>query len=73
MNKKKIIIYIIYKNTKIDSKVINEKSKMSEFSKWDSLCHLTIILELQKQFKKNVNTSKMNDLNSVQKIFQFFE
>jgi acyl carrier protein len=46
---------------------------MSEFSKWDSLCHLTINLELQKQFKKNVNTSKMNDLNSVQKIFQFFE
>ena len=73
MNKKEAIINIISKITKIDPELINEKSTMSDFSKWDSLCHLNIILELQKKFNKNVNTSKMNDLNSVKKILQFFK
>ena len=45
---------------------------MTDFAKWDSLAHVNLMLELEKQFKK-VSTSKMSDLNSVNKILQFFQ
>ena len=70
-NKKIRIIEIISKITKVDSKLINENSAMDDFSKWDSLAHLSIMLELEKKFKKKINTSKMGDLNSVKKILKF--
>lgn len=70
-NKKIKIIEIISKITKVDSKLINENSAMDDFSKWDSLAHLSIMLELEKKFKKKINTSKMGDLNSVKKILKF--
>ena len=44
---------------------------MDDFSKWESLAHLSIMLELEKKFKKKINTSKMGDLNSVKKILKF--
>ena len=73
-NQKKIkIIEIISKNIKVSSKLINESSCMTDFAKWDSLAHVNIMLELEKQFKKKVRTSKMSDLNSVNKILQFFQ
>jgi acyl carrier protein len=70
-NKKIKIIEIISKITKVDSKLINENSDMDDFYKWDSLYHLSIMLELEKKFKKKINTSKMGDLNSVKKILKF--
>ena len=70
-NKKIKIIEIISKITKVDSKLINENSAMDDFYKWDSLAHLSIMLELEKKFKKKINTSKMGDLNSVKKILKF--
>ena len=70
-NKKIKIIEIISKITKVDSKLINENSAMDDFSKWDSLAHLSIMLELEKKFKKKINTSKMGDLNAVKKILKF--
>ena len=46
---------------------------MNDFAKWDSLKHLNLMLEIEKQFKKKINTSKMADLNSVDKILKFIE
>ena len=52
-NQKKIkIIEIISKNIKVSSKLINESSCMTDFAKWDSLAHVNLMLELEKQFKK---------------------
>ena len=70
-NKKIKIIEIISKITKVDSKLINENSAMDDFSKWDSLAHLSIMLEIEKKFKKKINTSKKFDLNYVKKILKF--
>ena len=70
--KKTKIIDIISKVAKIDSKLIKDSSCMNDFPKWDSLAHLNIMLELEKQFKKKVSTSKMIELNSVSKIAHFF-
>ena len=46
---------------------------MDDFTKWDSLSHLQIMLEVEKQFKKKISTSKMSDLNSVKKILKFID
>jgi|TARA_B110000027_G_C16094597_1_gene290163 acyl carrier protein len=71
-NKKIKTIETISRIIKVDLQLINESSCMDDFSKWDSLAHLSIMLELEKKFKKKVNTSKMIDLNSVNKILKFF-
>ena len=44
---------------------------MSNLSKWDSLAHVQIIQEIEKQYKKKITTSKMAHLNSVSKIAKF--
>ena len=67
------IIEIISKVTKIKPKLIDEKSSMKNLLKWDSLAHLQIIEEIEKQFKKEISTSKMNDLNSVSSILKFLK
>ena len=72
-NKEIKIIEIISKIIKVDSKLINENSTMNHFSKWDSLAHLNIMLELEKKFKKKINTSKMSNLDSVKKILIFLK
>ena len=71
--KKNKIIEIISKIIKTDLKEITETSSMGDFTKWDSLSHLQIMLEVEKQFKKKISTSKMSDLNSVKKILKFIE
>lgn len=65
------IILLISKNLNLDPKFITEKSSVNDFSKWDSLTHLRIMLDIEKQFKKKISTSKMNDLNTVSKIINF--
>jgi len=65
------IIEIISKVTKINPKLIDEKSSMNNLSKWDSLAHLQIVEKIEKQFKKKISTSKISDLNSVSTILKF--
>ena len=49
---------------------INDNSKAEDFSKWDSLAHVRIIIELEKIFKKKIKTSKIPELNSVKSIIE---
>jgi acyl carrier protein len=67
------IIQIISKTIRIDPNVINKKSGMKDFAKWDSLAHLQIMMEIEKQFNKKISTSKMSDLNTVRKILEFLK
>ena len=71
-NKKKII-EVIAKITKIDTHKINADSCMNDFAKWDSFAHLNIMLAVEKHFKKKITTSKMSELNSVDKILKFLD
>ena len=73
VNTQKKIMEIISKITKIDLNLIKESTCMNDFPGWDSLAHLKIMMEIEKQFKKKVSTSKMSDLNSVSKILKFIE
>ena len=70
-NNKIKIIEIISKIAKINLDQINESSSMNDFSKWDSLAHLQIMLEIEKKFQIKISTSKMSELDSVIKIIKF--
>ena len=48
-NKKIKTIETISRIIKVDLQLINESSCMDDFSKWDSLAHLSIMLELEKK------------------------
>ena len=73
MDNKEKVIKIISTITKIDIKLINNSSSINNFSKWDSLAHLNIMLQIERDFKKKISTSKMSDLNSVDKILKFLK
>jgi acyl carrier protein len=46
---------------------------MNDLVKWDSLAHLDIMEQIEKSFKKRISTSKMSDLNSIDKILKFLK
>lgn len=73
MDDKAKVIKIISIAAKIDIKQINETSSMNDLVKWDSLAHLNIMEQIEKNFKKKISTSKMSDLNSVDKILKFLK
>ena len=62
------------------SKIINEpvtkinmNSKALDFSKWDSLTHIKIILEIERITKKKIPSSKVGELNSVKAISNYLD
>jgi acyl carrier protein len=73
MDDKEKVIKIISVVTKVDIKQINETSSMNDLVKWDSLAHLDIMEQIEKSFKKRISTSKMSDLNSIDKILKFLK
>ena len=72
-NNKIKTIEIISKIAKINLDQINESTSMNDFSKWDSLAHLQIMLEIEKKFQIKISTSKMSELDSVIKILKFLD
>ena len=72
-NNKIKTIEIISKIAKINLDQINESTSMNDFSKWDSLAHLQIMLEIEKKFQRKISTSKMSELDSVIKILKFLD
>jgi acyl carrier protein len=69
----KYVLEIISKNTGIKKNLINEKSIMSDFSKWDSIAQVKIMIELENKIKKKISTSKISELDSVKKILLFLK
>jgi acyl carrier protein len=73
MSKINQIIEIVSKIIKVDKELIDEKSSMKNLLKWDSLAHLNIMMEIEKRFKKKISTSKMGDLDTIKKIYDFLK
>ena len=65
------VISIVSKNIKVPVKDINMNSKSSDFYQWDSLAHLKIMLAFEKMNNKKINTTKISELNSIKKIFDY--
>ena len=72
-NIKNIVINHISKTINEDKNKIKLKSKINDFSNWDSISHINIILGISKKFNIKVNSSKYFELDSVEKIIEFIK
>ena len=72
-NIKNIVINHISKTINEDKNNIKLKSKINDFSNWDSISHINIILGISKKFNIKVNSSKYFELDSVEKIIEFIK
>tara|TARA_A100001011_G_C14141277_1_gene769805 strand:- start:572 stop:820 length:249 start_codon:yes stop_codon:yes gene_type:complete len=58
---------IIFKKILNDKKLkLNYSTATKDIKKWDSLNHVKIILECEKQFKIKFNVNEVNKINNVQ-------
>ena len=72
-NIKNIVINHISKIINEDKNKIKLKSKINDFSNWDSISHINIILGISKKFNIKVNSSKYFELDTVEKIIEFIK
>ena len=72
-NIRNIVINHISKTINEDKNKIKLKSKINDFSNWDSISHINIILGISKKFNIKVNSSKYFELDTVEKIIEFIK
>ena len=65
------IIKIIAKQTRTKKELINLETSAETIERWDSLTHIKIIVDIEKDFNLKINTSMIGELNSVKSIIQF--
>ena len=64
---------IIDKHTRVKEKFITIGSTAETIERWDSLTHVKIIVDVEKDFDLQINTSIIGELNSVKSIIQYVE
>lgn len=62
---------IISKHTKVKEEFINLETSAETIDRWDSLAHINIIVDIEKEFNIQIKTAKVGELNSVKSITQF--
>jgi acyl carrier protein len=67
------IAKIIAKHTRVKEKFITIESTAETIERWDSLTHVKIIVDVEKDFDLQINTSIIGELNSVKSIIQHVE
>ena len=49
---------------------VNEKSKIYDYKKWDSLGNFNLLLSIEKKFRIKFNSKEFNQLNSFNDILK---
>ena len=62
---------IISKHVKIKEELITLETSANSIERWDSLAHINIILDIEKEFNIKIKTAKIPELDSVKSITQF--
>ena len=62
---------IISKHTKVKEEFINLETSAETIDRWDSLAHINIIVDIEKEFNVKIKTAKVAELNSIKYITQF--
>tara|TARA_B100000424_G_C22527208_1_gene301961 strand:+ start:279 stop:509 length:231 start_codon:yes stop_codon:yes gene_type:complete len=62
---------IISKHTKVKEEFINLETSAETIDRWDSLAHINIIVDIEKEFNVKIKTAKVAELNSIKSITQF--
>ena len=70
--KNKFIYQILAKNLRISEDSINLETDTTNTPEWDSLAHLRVILELEKEFKIKVRNDQIGGLISIKKLIKHF-
>ena len=70
--KNKIIYQTLAKNLRISEDSINLETDTTNTPEWDSLAHLRIILELEKEFKIKVRNDQIGGLISIKRLIKHF-
>jgi len=69
---KKLIYQILARNLKISENSINIRTDTKNTPEWDSLAHVRIILELEKELKIKIRNDQIGELNSIKKLIKHF-
>jgi|TARA_B100000780_G_scaffold275280_1_gene241643 acyl carrier protein len=70
--KNKFIYQILAKNLRISEDSINLETDIKNTPEWDSLAHVRLILELEKESKIKVRNDQIGELNSIKKLIKHF-
>ena len=62
---------IISKHAKIKEELITLETSAKSIERWDSLAHINIILDIEKEFNIKIKTAKIPELDSIKSITQF--
>ncbi|MBV9179751.1 MAG: acyl carrier protein [Acidobacteria bacterium] len=73
MNPVSEIRRIISENLRVPASTIQPDSKASELPNWDSLNHLTIVMQIEQTFGMHFDLEEIGELNSVDKIVKAVE
>ena len=68
MDCEKDVINIIAKVLEVSPELINEETAIGDIQEWDSLRHLIIISELEKEFQISFEPEEIMDLEDVSDI-----
>ena len=63
---------IIANKTSSSEDNIDMNTSMNNLSKWDSMAHLQITIEIEKKFKK-IKTSELMSLTSIKEILRYIK
>ena len=69
---KKLIYQILARNLKISENSINIRTDAKNTPEWDSLAHVMIIIELEKELKIKIRNDQIGELNSIKKLIKHF-
>ena len=67
MSAKKKYQDIFIKSLSIDSNKFNENIKYNDIPEWDSIGHMTLIAELEEEYKISLETDDVVDFSSFKK------
>ena len=70
MSNYNLIISLLKKILETDS--VDEFSEIGNPTEWNSLKHIEILLELEKQFNTKLDNSKISQLSNVKKLNDYF-
>lgn len=53
----------------VDSSLLNEDSKVGSIDEWDSVAHLTLVVEIEGEYGVEIPSDEIGDYDSVKKLY----
>lgn len=53
----------------VDSSLLNEDSKVGSVEEWDSVAHLTLVVEIEDEYDVEIPSDEIGEYDSVKKLY----